>query len=130
MKSPVSQKAQNETTLYILMIPSHTPKGNRENLFISDYQKRNLLLRYIVIGAPTPNTLNKEVSMDKNDDSRLEEFRQLKREIRGSTQQDVGSIGGRSSVHSVYPSGFLILVPRAGKAISDYGQETAQSNLG
>jgi hypothetical protein len=30
--------------------------------------------------------LSEEVSVDKNDDSRLEEFRQLKRDIRGSTQ--------------------------------------------
>jgi len=54
----VRNTGMNGTTLYILMTPSHTPNGSRENLFISDYQKRNLLLRYIVIGGPTPNTLN------------------------------------------------------------------------
>jgi transposase len=93
------------------MTPGHTPNGSRENLFISDYQKRNLLLRYIG-GAPTPNTLNKEVSMDKNDDSRLEEFRQLKREIRGSTQHLVVGIDVAKERHYAFfgtPAGKTLL---------------------
>jgi transposase len=93
------------------MTPSHTPNGSTEHFLISDYQKRNLLLRYIA-GAPTPNTLSKEVSVDKYDDSRLAEFRQLKREIRGSTQYLVVGIDIAKERHYAFfgtPAGKTLL---------------------
>ncbi len=93
------------------MTASHTPKGNRENFLISDYQKRNLLLRYIAWCANT-KYLNEEVSMDKNDDSRLAEFRQLKREIRGSAQHLVVGIDIAKERHYAFfgtPAGKTLL---------------------
>ena len=49
-------------------------------------KKEDLLLRYIAVMAHHHNNLNEEVPMVQNDDSRLKEFRQLRNEIRGSTQ--------------------------------------------
>jgi transposase len=62
---------------------SPTPKYNREKSFLSDYQKRNLLLRYIAM-YPHQKILARRSPMEQNDDNRLKEFRQLKREIRMS----------------------------------------------
>jgi transposase len=62
--------------------------------------------------SPHHNTLNEEVSMDKNDDSRLKEFRQLKHEIRGSTQYLVVGIDIAKDRHHAFfgtPSGKTVL---------------------
>jgi transposase len=56
--------------------------------------------------------LNEEVSMDKDDDSRLAGFRQLKREIRGSTQHLVVGIDIAKDRHHAFfgtPSGKTLL---------------------
>jgi transposase len=47
-------------------------------------------------------TLNEEVSMDRTDDSRLKEFRQLKREIRGSTDHLVVGIDIAKDRHDAF----------------------------
>jgi transposase len=50
--------------------------------------------------------------MDKNDDNRLEEFRQLKREIRGSTQHLVVGIDVAKERHNAFfgtPAGKVLL---------------------
>jgi transposase len=67
------------------MTSRYIPEASREKSFLSDYQKRNLLLRYKVM-SPHHTNPSEEVSMVQNDDSRLKEFRQLKSEIRGSTE--------------------------------------------
>jgi len=62
--------------------------------------------------SPHHTTLNKEVSMDKNDDSRLAGFRQLKREIRGSTRHLVVGIDIAKERHHAFfgtPSGRTLL---------------------
>ena len=65
------------------MTKGYSFDGSREKSFLSDYQKRNLLLSYRAIRHYHAN-LNKEVSMEQNEDTRLKEFRQLKNEIRES----------------------------------------------
>ena len=56
--------------------------------------------------------LSEEVSVDKNDDSRLEEFRQLKREIRGSTRHLVVGMDIAKERHNAFfgtPAGKTLL---------------------
>jgi transposase len=56
--------------------------------------------------------LNEEVSVDKNDDSRLEKFRQLKRDIRGSTQHLVVGMDIAKERHHAFfgtPAGKVLL---------------------
>ena len=65
------------------MTNGYSLETSRENSFLSDYQKRNLLLSYRAI-RPYHTNLNEEVSMEQNEDSRLTQFRQLKNEIRES----------------------------------------------
>jgi transposase len=72
---------------------------------------RNLLLRY-GSDVATSQYLKQEVSMDKNDDSRLEEFRQLKREIRGSTRYLVVGMDIAKERHHAFfgtPAGKVLL---------------------
>ena len=72
----------NETTLYILMIEDYPPRDEEGG---SPPPKEKPPVK-IEMMHPHQIILSEEVSVDKNDDSRLEEFRQLKRDIRGSTQ--------------------------------------------
>jgi transposase len=83
------------------MTSRYTPEGSREKSFLSDYQKRNLLLSYLLMSTHH-NNLNEEVSMVQNDDSRLKEFRQLKNEIRGSTQHLVVGIDVAKERHYAF----------------------------
>jgi transposase len=56
--------------------------------------------------------LSEEVSVDKNDDSRLEEFRQLKRDIRGSTRHLVVGMDIAKERHHAFfgtPAGKVLL---------------------
>jgi hypothetical protein len=55
-------KTQLETTLYIVMTSGYTLNGSGENSFLSDYQKRNLLLSYLLM-CPHHHNLSKEVSI-------------------------------------------------------------------
>ena len=48
------------------------------------------------------NNLNEEVPMVQNDDSRLKEFRQLRNEIRGSTQHLVVGIDIAKDSHNAF----------------------------
>jgi len=84
------------------MVLHPAPQINRERSFLSDYQKRNLLLSYIRVMAHHHNNLNKEVPMVQNDDSRLKEFRQLKREIRGSREYLVVGIDCAKDRHNAF----------------------------
>jgi transposase len=93
------------------MTSGYTPKGNTEIKLISDYQKRNLLLNYRLMSTHHHNP-NEEVSMEQNDDSRLREFRQLKQEIRGSTQHLVVGIDIAKDNHTAFfgtPAGKTLL---------------------
>jgi transposase len=83
------------------MTSRYTPEGSREKSFLSDYQKRNLLLSYMLM-SPHHTNLNEEVSMVQNDDNRLMEFRQLKQEIRGSTQHLVVGIDIAKERHHAF----------------------------
>jgi transposase len=76
-------------------------KDFREDSPLSDYQKRNLLLSY-GSDVATSQYRTQEVSMDKNDDSRLKEFRQLKNDIRGSTQHLVAGIDIAKDRHTAF----------------------------
>jgi transposase len=83
------------------MTSRYIPEGSREKSFLSDYQKRNLLLSYMLM-SPHHTNLNEEVSMVQNDDNRLMEFRQLKNEIRGSTQHLVVGIDIAKERHNAF----------------------------
>src|SRR4030065_1908356 len=65
-------------------------------------KKEDLLLRYIAVMAHHHNNLNEEVPMVQNDDSRLKEFRQLRNEIRGSTQHLVVGIDIAKDSHNAF----------------------------
>ena len=65
------------------------------------YQKRNLLLSYSS-DVTASQYLTQEVSMNKNDDSRLREFRQLKQEIRRSTEYLVVGIDVAKERHYAF----------------------------
>jgi hypothetical protein len=83
------------------MTSRYIPEGSRKESFLSDYQKRNLLLSYMLM-CPHHYNLNEEVSMVQNDDSRLGEFRQLKNQIRGSTQHLVVGIDIAKDRHNAF----------------------------
>jgi transposase len=93
------------------MAPRYTPKGSEKNLFLTDYQERNLLLRCMLM-SPHQNNPNKEASRDRNDESRLKELRQLKCEIRGTTQHLVVGIDIAKGRHNAFfgtPAGKTLL---------------------
>jgi transposase len=93
------------------MTSEYTLNGSREKRFLSDYQKRNLLLSYLLMSTHHNNP-NEEVSMVQNEDSRLKEFRQLKHEIRGSTQHLVVGIDVAKDNHTAFfgtPAGKTLL---------------------
>jgi transposase len=103
--------ATAKKSLYILMTSGYTPNGSGEKSFLSDYQKRNLLLSYRAMRQHHTNP-NKEVSMVQNEDSRLKEFRQLKEEIRGSAQHLVVGIDIAKERHYAFfgtPAGKTLL---------------------
>ncbi len=66
------------------MASRYSSETSREISFLSDYQKRNLLLSYG--RCANINHDNEEVSMVQDDDSRLRLFRQMKQEIRGAEE--------------------------------------------
>ena len=74
-------------TLYIPHGLSYIPKDNREKSFLSDYQKRSLLL---VSNRCHEHQKYEQggFDMDQYDDSRLHEFRQLRSDIR----EDYGDV--------------------------------------
>jgi hypothetical protein len=93
------------------MTSGYTPNGSGEKSFLSDYQKRNLLLSYLLMSAHHHN-LNKEVSMEQNEDTRLKKFRQLREEIRGSMQHLVVGIDIAKERHYAFfgtPAGKTLL---------------------
>jgi transposase len=87
---------------------SPTPKNNRKRSFLSVYQKGRPPVR---IEAPTTNPTRRS-PMELNDDSRLKEFRQLKREIRGSREYLVVGIDVAKDNHTAFfgtPTGRTLL---------------------
>ena len=94
------------------MISGYGSKPHTKKYALPDYQKRNLLLRYIAVMAHHHNNLNKEASMVQNDDIRLKEFRQLKREIRGSREYLLVGIDCAKDRHNAFfgmPTGKTLL---------------------
>jgi len=94
------------------MIPTQAPEPHSKIYALPDYQKRNLLLRYLEVMPKHHNTLNKEVSMDTYDDSRLKEFRQLKYNIRGSREHLVVGMDISKDRHHAFfgiPTGKTLL---------------------
>jgi transposase len=75
--------------------------GRGEEGLFPDYQKRNLLLS-CRSDAPASQSLTRRFHMDRNDDIRLKEFRQLKEEIRGSTQHLVVGIDVAKEKHCAF----------------------------
>jgi len=83
------------------MTSGYSLNGSGEKSFLSDYQKRNLLLSYRLLST-RHNNPNEEVSMEQYDDSRLQLFRQMKREIRGSEEYLLVGIDVAKDRHDVF----------------------------
>jgi transposase len=97
-----------EPTLYITMQLLQTPGRTVEKSFLSDYQK---IRPPVKIEAPTTNPTRRP-HMEQNHDTRLEKFRQLKREIRGSNRHLVVGIDIAKDRHHAFfgtPAGRTLL---------------------
>jgi transposase len=70
-------------TLYIPTSTVCTPEGTTEKKYSISSQKRNLLLRRKLF-SPNNKFLQRRFQMGGSDSIRLEQFRQIKKEIRGS----------------------------------------------
>jgi hypothetical protein len=67
--------------LYINRAEDYTPEGSKRKEFLIATKKRNLLLRR---KSTKQTNLTRRFPMNGFDISRVEEFRQLRKEIRGS----------------------------------------------
>jgi hypothetical protein len=78
----------------------YTPEGKTEKKYYQSTKKRNLLLRNKVNNKQNP--LTRRFPMNKKDHSRLEEFRQLQKEIRGSDEYLIVGIDVAKEGHKAF----------------------------
>ena len=77
----------------------YTSKDNIEKSFLSDYHKRKPPVK---IEAPTTNPTRRSPMEQQNDNNRLQAFRQMKKEIRGSQQHLIVGIDVAKEHHNAF----------------------------
>jgi hypothetical protein len=105
---PAFQKypqVHSETALYIEMREGYTPKGDiEEKIFLCylAFSKKETSCKEIRVSSSKLKILNRRFLMNEEDRTRLEEFRQFRREVRGSAEYLIVGIDVAKDKHHAF----------------------------